>query len=284
MLSAEAVFLAVGTLVPHRGSISGEHVRSLIDAAADAGFSGIELRVAHYDWAVADGMTPQEFFDYPRERGLSTLMVEVSDTWATADERAVAEANEHIIDVTANAGAFSILAVARQLPSLRDAAIRLGTLCDLADDRGVAVSLEFLPYGGLPDIASAARLMEAVDRENLGLCLDTWHWFRQPGGPDVPALRSIPADRIHLLQLNDAPDRPGEDLFVETLTARLLPGEGAIDILGVLGVLDDMGVSPVVVSEVFSTSLTALTPVENARRQYAATQAVLARHHCDTQH
>jgi sugar phosphate isomerase/epimerase len=270
--------LAIGTLVPHRGPIGWEQIRSLIDAAADAGFSGIEFRTAYHDWAVSDGATSQEFFDYPRERGLSMLMSEVIESWMSTDARAIAEANAEIIDVTARAGASSVLAVARQLPSLEEAVVGLTHLCDLAAERGLAVTLEFLPYAGLRDIATTARLMESVDRDNLGLCLDTWHWSRQPGGPDIEALRAIPPSRIHMLQLADASRDPSGDLSRETLTARLLPGEGVVDIAEVLGVLDEIGASPVVVSEVFSSSLAALDPLDNARRQATAMAAVLAAH------
>lgn len=270
--------LALGTLVPHRGPIGWEQIRSLIDAAAVAGFSAVEFRTAYHDWAVADGATSQEFFAYPKSRGVSLLASEVSDSWVSSDLRAVTEANAEIVELTARAGAFSLLAVARQLPSLDQAIAGLTRLCDLAADRGVAVTLEFLPYAGLRDIATTALLMETVGRENLGLCLDTWHWLRQPGGPDIPTLRAIPSDRIHMLQLADAPVQASKDLFDETLTARLLPGEGAVDIMEVLDALDDIGASPVVVAEVFSSSLSALDPAENARRQYEAMHAVLDHH------
>ncbi len=275
MLNAESIALATGTLVPHRGPIGARHIRSLIDAAADAGFNGVEFRTICHDWAVADGMRSEEFFDYHHERGLSLVVSEFSDTWVTSDRRAIAEANADIIDLTARAGGSLILAVARELPSFQDAAAGLAALADLAADHGVGVSLEFLAYGGVATIATAAQLLDAVERDNVGLCLDTWQWLRQPGGPDIATLRDIPPERIQLLQLNDAPIQPADDLFTETLTARLLPGDGAIDILGLLDTLDDIGAAPIVVSEVFSSSLAALDPYENARQQYAAACEIL---------
>jgi sugar phosphate isomerase/epimerase len=270
--------LALGTLVPERAPIGWRQIRSLIDAAASAGFSTVEFRAVYHEWARADGATSEEFFAYPGACGLSMIMSEVSDSWVSADLGTVAEANAGIIDLTARAGAFSVLAVARQLPSFEEAVAGLTHLCDLAAGRDLAVTLEFLPYAGLRDLATTAQLIEAVDRENLGLCLDTWHWFRQPGGPDIPTLRGIPPNWIHVLQLADAPQEPSEDLFGETLTSRLLPGEGVVDIVQVLDTLDDIGASPVVITEVFSTTLAALEPGENARRQYAAMHAALARH------
>jgi sugar phosphate isomerase/epimerase len=276
MLSAQSPCLALAPMVPHRSSISADHVRALIDAAADAGFSGAEFWMNHHDSAVEDGMSSDEYFDYFRERGLSMVGAELTDKWLTSDRPAVAEGNAHILDLAERAGARSILAVAREFPSFEEATRGLGHLCDLAAERGVGVSLELVPFGGAPNISTIRRIFEQVDRDNLGLCLDAWHWHRQRGGPDIETLRSIPAERIHILQLDDAALEPADDLLVETMTARLLPGEGVADIQGLLDALDEMGASPLVVSEVFSTSLSALEPAENARRQYAAVQAVFA--------
>jgi sugar phosphate isomerase/epimerase len=242
MLRTDALSLAAAPLTSYGSSLDSAQVRAMIDAAADAGFSGMSIDVAHHDWAVADGMASDEFFDYHRRRGLSIPAAEVILEWATGDREAVAQANAHILDVTARAGAASVIAATLEpaVPSLRDVAGRLAGLCDLAAERGVAISYEFLPPTAVPDLATAARLLEAVDRENFGLVLDTWHWFLQSGGPDLDTLREIPPARIHILQLNDAPAAIGDDWVHATMTARLLPGDGVIDIPELLGALDAM--------------------------------------------
>jgi sugar phosphate isomerase/epimerase len=280
MLSAGVLSLAAAPLATYGSSLDSSQVRAMIDAAADAGFSGMSIDTAHHDWAVADGMPSEAFFDYHRERGLSVPAAEVILDWATCDRRGIAEANTHILDVASRAGAASVIAatLAAEVPSLRDAAARLAQLCDLAAERGVAISYEFLPTTAVPNIAGAARLLDAVDRDNFGLVLDTWHWFLQPGGPDISTLRSIPPERIHILQLNDAPTDIGDDWVQATMTARLLPGEGVIDTGALLDALDAMSGSPVIISEVFSDHLRSLGVAESARRQFAAAKSVLARH------
>src|SRR5262249_33553105 len=145
-----------------------------------------------------------------------------------------------------------------EVPSLADAAARLADLCDLAAERGLAISYEFLPPTAVPDLATAARLLDAVDRDNFGLVLDTWHWFLQSGGPDPDTLRGIPPDRIHILQINDAPSDIGDDWALATMTARLLPGDGVVDTAELLAVLDEIGASPVIITEVFSDELRSL--------------------------
>lgn len=271
--------LSAPALVSHRSPIDAAHVRSLVDAAADAGFAGMSIWTAHYDWAVAGGSGPEAFFEWHRERDLAIPAAEVIFEWGGADRRAVAESCGQVLDVAARAGASSVIAVTldAEAPPAAEAAAGLAALCDLAAERGLAVSFEFLPWTWVATIADAVRLIDAVDRDNLGLVLDAWHWFRQPGGPDVATLRTVPPDRIHLLQLNDAPERPSGDLITETM-ARLLPGEGDVDLLGLLDVLAEIGASPVIVSEVFSAELAELGTAENARRQHAAATALLSRH------
>lgn len=276
----QPLFLAAPALVEHRSPIDAAHIRSLLDAAADAGFDGMSIWTAHHDWAVAESGRPEAFFEWHHERGLTMPAAEVVLDWSTSDRRALTAACEPVVDVAARAGASSVIAVTldAEAPPPSEWTAGLAALCDLAADRGLAVSFEFLPWTWVATIADAVRLMDAVERDNLGLVLDAWHWFRQPGGPDLATLRTVPPDRIHILQLDDAPERTDEDLMTETVMSRRLPGEGAVDLLGLLDELAGMGASPVVVSEVFSAELCGLGPAQNARRQHAAAKALLDRH------
>lgn len=272
--------ICLPTLVPHRDRLDAAQIIAVIDAAADAGFGGVQLWAAYVGWAAAGGVPAPELFNYHRERGLEIEAVEFFSEWATTDLQYVSDAVMPVLDVAARAGASGIIAVtlATDLPPLSVASVGLRHACDLAAEQGLRISFEFLPWTAIPTLASALELFEAVDRGNLGLVFDTWHWFRQPGGPDLDLLRSIPPERVHLLQLNDAPADAAEDLLAETGTARLLPGDGAIDILGALSVLAEIGASPLVVSEVFSSPLALLGPAEFARRQFHATAKILDRH------
>lgn len=274
------LFLGAPTLVPHREPLGAAEVRALVEATADAGFDGMSIWTAHHDWALADGAGAEAFFDWHRERGLTMPAAEVVLGWESADRAAVTESSAHLIDVAARAGASTVIAVTLdpEPPPPEVATAGLRALCDLAAERGLQVSFEFLPWTWVPTIAAVAQLVEAVDRDNLGLVLDAWHWFRQPGGPDLEALRQFPPERIHLLQLNDAPTQAPADLPLETSTARLLPGEGAIDLLGLIDAVAATGATPLIVTEVFSAELYDLGPAENAKRQHAAATSLLARH------
>src|SRR5262245_34668207 len=109
------------------------------------------------------------------------------------------------------------------------AAEALAGVCDRAREHGLLVTLEYLPWSGIPDPATALAIVERCGRANAALTFDTWHTFR--GRTDDAQLEEIPGVRIGSVQINDAPATPSDDLVSETLSARLLPGEGAIPVV-----------------------------------------------------
>lgn len=274
---AAAAAVTAPTLFPLGSPFGAAEARALVDAVAGAGFGAVQLTGAHADGAAADGMALEEFLDLHRARGLAIATVEVLMNWATADEETIAAEAVPLLDLARHAGCDKVVAITvdRSGPSVAEVAQRLAYLCDLAAERGLHISFEFLPWSVVPTLADALRLLDAVDRGNLGLVLDTWHLFRQPGGSDEAVLRAVPADRVHVVQLCDAPARPAADPVVETTTARLLPGEGDVDIPAVLDVLAAAGAAPIVAAEVYSAPLAELGPAEMARRVFAATDKVL---------
>ena len=68
----------------------------------------------------------------------------------------------------------------------------------------------------------------------------------------------------------------GEPLAQESMHARRLPGDGDIDLLGLVRTLDAIGCSAPLGAEVFSDDLAGLTPAEVGRRVGEATRALLA--------
>ena len=137
------------------------------------------------------------------------------------------------------------------------------------------MAVEFFPWGGIPDLAAAWALVQESRADNGGIVLDTWHWGRAPVGPDLATLREVPGERIHVVQIDDASAEPQGNPYEETVTARLLPGDGAVDIVGVLRVLREIGARPHFAPEVFSRELFALGVDAMAGRVAAATERVL---------
>lgn len=188
--------------------------------------------------------------------GLRVVALEAAMTWANADAASAAAEADRLAHQAADLGSRKLVAVCMEaaLDDLAHARANLAVLVGAVEPLGVQVCVEFLPFSGIPDLATAWRLVEPLG-PSAGILLDTWHWQRQPGGPCPELLATIPGERIGYVQLCDAAAVPGDDAMTEAMTARLLPGDGVVDIAGVLAQLRAMGADPFVATEVFNPAL-----------------------------
>ena len=110
---------------------------------------------------------------------------------------------------------------------------RLRALGDRGADDGITFSLEFLPWTNIPTAAAGAQIVAAVDRPNVGICVDAWHLYRSGGEvSDLAELWPLVAS----VQLDDGPllsDWP-DDLREDCVRYRRLPGLGEFDLLALL--------------------------------------------------
>jgi len=117
----------------------------------------------------------------------------------------------------------------------------LGMLCDLAGKIGITINLEFVTWAGAATLHEAAEMIRAVNRPNCGLLVDTLHFSRSR--VCLGELSAIPGSWFHIVHLCDAPaEIPSakEDLMYTAREARLDPGEGGIDLAGILNRIPDV--------------------------------------------
>jgi sugar phosphate isomerase/epimerase len=149
---------------------------------------------------------------------------------------------------------------------------RFGTLCELAHRYGLAANLEPMPWVNVSDVAKALRVLEGANRANSGLLVDAIHFFR--AGDTAEMLASVPRRWLRYMQLCDAPaERPSElpEIIRQARSDRLFPGEGGLDLKGLLRALPpDLPISLEV------PTARKMTPKERAQRTLAATRQVLA--------
>lgn len=142
------------------------------------------------------------------------------------------------LDVAAELGARHVLATADDTDDGR-LADNLFALCEAAAARGLTVDLEFVPWLSVPDLSSAANLVRRCDHSALGIAVDALHFHRS--GSDIAALSGLPAAWFRYVQVCDAPrltSPPGRDALIhEAVKERLLPGDGAIDLVGLIRAL-----------------------------------------------
>ncbi|HEX4218807.1 MAG TPA: sugar phosphate isomerase/epimerase [Acidimicrobiales bacterium] len=198
-------------------------------------------------------------------------VVEAASAWAdTSAAEAAAEA-EQIAETAKAVGASKIAAITLEasLSDLDHSRDNLALLVAAASDVGAQVCVEFLPWSGIPDLATAWQLVEPLGA-GAGILIDAWHWVRQPGGPNSELLARIPGERIGYVQLCDAAAQPSDDMMNEALAHRLLPGDGVVDFRALLGQLDAIGARPFVATEVFNPELVRTHGADEAARMMAA--------------
>jgi sugar phosphate isomerase/epimerase len=257
--------------------LSPDQMKTIIDATAEAKFGGISLWAFHQIAVVGAGVKPETVRDWIRDRGLTVPIVESLIGWESGDRATIEAQCGPTLDCAVFHGAKDVAGVVLSPEMDFATATRgLSLLGKMAADRGLRVCIEWLPWSALKDIKSAWKLVQAADGENIGLVVDTWHWLRQPGGADIATLRSIPGSRIHCVQLNDTTRTgPGGDMMMESMTNRLLPGDGEVEWKPLLDALDAIKADPIWAPEVFNLELMKEGPVSMAKKIGVATRKVL---------
>ncbi len=112
---------------------------------------------------------------------------------------------------------------------------RFGALCDLARRYNQGVVLEFFPWTEVRGVADASAIVEGAGRGNGAILVDTLHFDRCGCTPED--LDLISPSRLPFVHVCDVPKQKPttlEGLFHHARAERLPPGEGAIEIKGVV--------------------------------------------------
>jgi sugar phosphate isomerase/epimerase len=258
-------------------SCTPDDLQSIITASGLAGFHTASLWRMHYEMAKAGGLRDGDLLQWLAEAEMSVLVVEAGVEWANGVSKALTEEADALFALADLVGATHLLTVTLNEGELDLAAARSGlaAFADRAADAGLSLSIEWLPWTVLPTLTSAWELIESVDRDNVGLVFDNWHWLRQPGGPQPDVLRTIPGDRVHLFQMCDAPAVADGPMLEETMTRRLLPGEGATDWDELAQVFGAIGARPIIAPEPFNVARAAHGPTVYAHAIAEATRRLL---------
>ena len=141
------------------------------------------------------------------------------------------------LEIGAELGARAILVVGDDDNEARLTG-SLAALCQAAQPFDLSVNLEFIPWTGVPDVSTAVRVVGACGQPNAAILVDALHYARSRSS--LAEIKAIPPKMLNHAQICDAPaDYAGtmEGLIHTARYERLLPGEGAIDLVGLFGVL-----------------------------------------------
>jgi sugar phosphate isomerase/epimerase len=249
----------------------------MVSCAADAGFSHVGIRLLpatptepQYD-LVGDTPLLREVQARLADTGVQVLDAEIfrlkPDTRVADYEAAIATA--------ARLGARELLVAGNDPDDERQIA-SFAAFCELAARYGLGAVLEFMPWTNARDLREAKRIVERCGCENAGVLIDPFHFSRSRSRLDDVAL--VPTGRLRYLQFCDVPAAVPptmQAILDEARAERLFPGEGELDLLGLLrAVPRDIPLSVEVPTLALARSVGA---TERARRALAATRRVLAR-------
>jgi sugar phosphate isomerase/epimerase len=99
---------------------------------------------------------------------------------------------------------------------------------DAVAEHGAVIALEVMPITPLQHVSQAVTLARVAGRDNVGVLLDTWHFFMGPS--EWSELASLDADDIACVQVNDGRQPIAQDLSYETRHRRTMPGRGIFDL------------------------------------------------------
>lgn len=251
-----------------------------VAAAAAAGCRGIGLYAYDYRrMRDEEGRSAAELSDVLAEHGIVMAEIEiVRGWWATAGPQhdEFVEMRDLAFEMADRFGCRYLQAIAGTEHSFQEAVDGMGELCRQAADHDLLVGIEWLPYTQIPTAVEARALVEAVDLPNCGYCVDIWHHTRTLN--DLDTIRAMDGSKIFCIQMNDGTVAQTTDLDykADCLTARVPPGSGEFDAVGLISTLHQMGVAAPISLEVCSTELWEAPPAEAARLAADGMRAVLA--------
>jgi sugar phosphate isomerase/epimerase len=234
-----------------------------VAVAAQAGYTHVGLRLI----PVANQVLPP-FDERETERRLADTGVRVLDVevFRLAPETTVLEFEPGI--ATAARLRATQLLVHGADPDEARLTESFARLCDLAARYGLAANLEPMPWVDVSNVAKAKRVLDGAARENSALLVDAIHFFREEN-----RFEDLHGVRLNYMQLCDAPaERPSDmqEIIRQARSDRLFPGEGELDLRGLMRALPaDL---PISVEVPYARPMSAL---ERARRALAATTEFL---------
>src|SRR4030095_2061594 len=124
----------------------------------------------------------------------------------------------------------------------------LTELCDIALPYDVTLAFEFLGQTdcSVQTLDLAHEIVRATGSENLGLVLDSFHYYA--GGSTVEMIDALSPELLKVFHINDAEDRPRTELRD---SHRLLPGLGILPLKDILGGFRRIGYDSVTSVEIF---------------------------------
>jgi sugar phosphate isomerase/epimerase len=154
---------------------------------------------------------------------------------------------------------------------------KFGELCDIVAKYNMGVQLEFVTWSDVFNLQMAKEVLEAVNRKNAGLMIDTLHAYRSRVKPEE--LKDCPQEWFRFVHLCDGPKEipdSKDELIRVGRDAREYVGEGAIDIAAYMQYIPKTAACSIELPHLAKAA--EFGYAEHARRCLATTKKYLAEH------
>ncbi|WP_213336005.1 sugar phosphate isomerase/epimerase family protein [Enterococcus casseliflavus] len=252
-----------------------------VKIAKEAGYDGIGLRAETYMLAVKQGYSDERMLEILAEHDMKVTEVEYITLWA--DPNKTIETPETLLQqfkeqtIYHMARLFGVGHINCGLMEKYPAEVHIQAFKELCTrSKELVIGLEFMPYSGVPDLASAWNIVKEADCDNGMLILDTWHWAR--ANMTAADLEGVPAEKVVSIQICDVLERRYPDTILrdESMHDRLCPGTGWGDTEGFLRALKAHGIKPRVVgTEVISDPILSQGYQKAAEQNYKTSIEVI---------
>ena len=254
-----------------------------LQAAKAAGFDYVEIWAAKLR-AFLKERRAEELKDLFVESGLSPLSINSIEHVTFRDAQAydsIKQECEELSSIAEVVGCPCIVVVPGRLPAggasrenvIAESVRVLNELCDIAAKYNVTLAFEFLgqPDCSVPTLDLAADVVRKVGRENLGVVIDSFHFYA--GGSTFEMIDALDPKLIQIFHINDAEDLPRDQLEDRH---RLLPGLGILPLREMLSAFRRIGYDKVASVEIFRPEYWGRDPFELARDARVATERLLS--------
>ncbi|MBC7231915.1 MAG: sugar phosphate isomerase/epimerase [Chloroflexi bacterium] len=149
----------------------------------------------------------------------------------------------------------------------------LRELAAIAKPYGIKLAFEFLgfPWCSVRTLEQCWEIVQETDRPNVGLVIDTCHFYA--GGSSLDSIEGVSPEKIFIFHINDVEERP-KDTIEDA--HRLLPGEGVIPLDDILARLKGVGFDGFCSVELFRPAYWEREPAELAAAARKAALHVLS--------
>lgn len=252
-------------------------------AAREAGYAVLEIRDTKLRAYLDGGGTLADLRRALQDAGveaytLNALEHATHPTGADLDD--LRRRGEMLCAWAAGIGCPYVIAV----PSFRDevadpartqetAVAALRALAEAGRRHGVGIGFEFLGFAActVNTLHLAREIVEATEDPGVGLVIDAFHFYA--GGSTWAMLEGLDPRRLVIVHLDDAEDRPREQLAD---AHRLLPGLGVIPLREFVRRIEGMGYRGPWSIELFRPEYSAWDPVDLARAAKERMEALFA--------